>query len=535
MPSSEALLDLDTSPPPIPPHAPLLASPSVLSPRMTALFGALFGLAAIVAAFALLNRFSPQSASASPARVVAAATASEAPKLVATRALADLPDFEEEGLALPGPWRVNALDKDPNIRMIQGTVGLEPFVKTLQAKGVSKAETYRILTSLKNFDAMKRPRKSDKFVVALDRGKGKVMGFELEVSAFEVYQSKPNDEGLLVGSRLDMQVATRTRATSIRISDGDIATDLKRGRLRESVIAIIDKAFDGRASVSSMPKGSTLRVIVQEKTALGRFADYDFVEALEYVSSKSDNKPLRLYRFKDGHRFGFFNQDGKEPYRGGWRIPVPGAPITSAFNPTRLHPVLKTVRPHNGTDFGAPTGTPIHATSYGTVDFIGPRGPAGNLVILKHPGNIETYYMHMHRFAPGLKMGDKVETFQVIGVVGTTGRSTGPHLHFGVKKNGKWIDPMSLQLDGDRVVTASLRSDFEAVKAQYDKKLDEIELPAAVEEPAVEEPAVEEPAPPSPAADSPRGQPIDEPPTSYLDDGEFEPGSVNDEPYDDPM
>jgi murein DD-endopeptidase MepM/ murein hydrolase activator NlpD len=530
MPSSEDLLDLGKAPPPIPRHAPRLASPGVLSPRMTAVFGALFGLAGIIAVFAILNRVSPQSASASPKAAPPTTVASATPRPTVTRAFAGLPDFEEEGLALPGPWRVSALSEDPNVRIIQGTVGLEPFVKTLQAKGVSRGETYRILASLKQFDAMKRPRKSDKFVVAMDRSKGKVAGFELEVSALEVYQAKQNAEGLLVGTRLDMKVAMRSRKTGIRVTGGDIGSDLKQGRLRDSVIAIIDKAFDGRASMSSMPKNSTLRVIVQEKTALGRFADYDYVEALEYVSSKPDTKPLRLYRFKDGHRFGYFNQDGREPYRGGWRMPVPGAPITSHFNLKRFHPVLKKTHPHLGTDFGAPTGTPIHATSYGTIDFIGPRGPAGNLIIIKHPGNIDSYYMHMHRFASGLKKGDKVETFQVIGTVGNTGRSTGPHLHFGIKKGDQWIDPMSLQLDGDRLVTASLRADFEKVKAEFDKQLDAIELPAAMDEPD----APREPADPSEQQDPSEGATTD-PGTSYVDDDELEPGSVSDEPIDDPM
>ena len=130
-----------------------------------------------------------------------------------------------------------------------------------------------------------------------------------------------------------------------------------------------------------------------------------------------------------------------------------------------MHPVRGHVLAHQGTNFGAPTGTPIHATSFGIVDWIGPRGPAGNLVVIKHLGNIESYYMHMHRFAAGLKKGDNVETFQVIGYVGNTERSTGPHLHFGIKKNDEWIDPMSLKLDGDRLVSASLRSDFKTAKA----------------------------------------------------------------------
>lgn len=537
MPSSEDLLDPGNSPPPIPRHQPRIATPSVLSPKMTAVFGALFGLAGIIAVFAILHRVSPQSANAKPA-APPTETASAAPPLTATRALAGLADFEDEGPAVPGPWRVSSMKDEPGMRIISGTVGLEPFVNTLQSKGLSKRETYRILAAFKAFDVLKRPSKSAEFVVAFDTAKGKVRGFELKVSSLDVYQAKENEEGLLVASKLDMKVSTRDRSTAVRITGSDFEADLKRAKLRPSVAAVVDAAFDGRASVSSMPKNSTLRVILKEKTALGRFAEYEHVIALEYVSSKPDTKPLRLYRFKDGPRYGYFDQRGREPYRGGWRMPCPGSAMTSPFNPRRLHPILKTVRPHNGTDFGAPTGTPIHATSYGTIDWIGPQGPAGNLIIIKHPGDIESYYMHMHRFAPGLKKGDKVETFQVIGTVGTTGRSTGPHLHFGIRKKGKWIDPMSLQLDGDRLISASQREEFEKARAELDKQLDAIALPPPVTPEDAPAPVTPEPSD-EPSEPDKKDKPEAVDPTApreQYDDEELEPvGAVSDEPVDEEM
>src|SRR5690606_23158210 len=111
---------------------------------------------------------------------------------------------------------------------------------------------------------------------------------------------------------------------------------------------------------------------------------------------------------------------------------------------------------------------------------------SGNLVKVQHPGDIETGYAHLSRFAEGLKVGDRVKRLQVIGYVGSTGRSTGPHLHFTVKKDGKFIDPITLNLDGMRVLPKSERDAFMQVKAKYDALLDAIQLPAPlpVEEPA---------------------------------------------------
>ena len=108
-------------------------------------------------------------------------------------------------------------------------------------------------------------------------------------------------------------------------------------------------------------------------------------------------------------------------------------------------------------------------------------GATGNLVKISHPGGIETGYAHLSRFAEGLKVGDQVSRLQVIGYVGSTGRSTGPHLHFSAKRDGKFFDPATLNLDGMRVVSAGERPAFEQDKAKLDALLDAIVLPPPVE------------------------------------------------------
>ncbi len=220
-----------------------------------------------------------------------------------------------------------------------------------------------------------------------------------------------------------------------------------------------------------------MRVIAQEVTVLGEFARYAGIEALEIIRKNAGDKSLKIYYFHHPRAGGYYNGRGQAPYEGGWRVPIKGAPITSPFNPKRMHPVLNKVMPHNGTDFGAPMGTPVGASSYGTVSFIGPAGPSGNLVKIDHPGGMETGYAHLSRFAEGLRVGDKVKRMQVVGYVGSTGRSTGPHLHFTAKKDGKYIDPVSLNLDAMRVISLEYRGEFERVKAEYDKMLNAIPIP----------------------------------------------------------
>jgi hypothetical protein len=220
-----------------------------------------------------------------------------------------------------------------------------------------------------------------------------------------------------------------------------------------------------------------LRVIAQEVTVLGEFTRYAGIEAVEYLPRGSDS-PLRVYYFQGQQTKGYVNGQAQLLSEGGWRKPIKGAPITSRFNPKRFHPILHKIMPHTGTDFGATTGTPVGATLYGTIVFMGPLGPNGNFVGIQHKGGYKSGYSHLSRFADGLKVGDTVKTLQLIGYVGSTGRSTGPHLHFSIKKNYQFIDPESLHLDALGGLPQNERAAFASAKRTYDELINAIALPA---------------------------------------------------------
>jgi murein DD-endopeptidase MepM/ murein hydrolase activator NlpD len=204
---------------------------------------------------------------------------------------------------------------------------------------------------------------------------------------------------------------------------------------------------------------------------------------VEYLSADPDVNPLRVYRFHSDKAQGFFDAKGHQPYKGGFRSPIPFARISSRFNMRRMHPILHVIMPHNGVDFVASTGTPVYAACGGNIEWIGDGGPSGNLVTIRHANGITTGYAHLSRFAPHLSQGTPVETRQLVGYVGSTGRSTGPHLHFSAKRNGVFIDPLGLKLDGDRVLPKSERTTFEDQRAAMDKLLEAIPLPPAPETP----------------------------------------------------
>jgi murein DD-endopeptidase MepM/ murein hydrolase activator NlpD len=248
----------------------------------------------------------------------------------------------------------------------------------------------------------------------------------------------------------------------------------------DEVLKLLDDALDGHAELSDIRPGARLRLVATAERVDGGFVRWTSIEAVEYLPATPNAPPVRVYRFgseENTTKHGWFDAKGRQPYHGGWRSPVPLARIASRFNPHRMHPVLHVVMPHNGVDFAAPIGAPVYATAAGTVSSVGMEGPCGNKVEIDHEGGITSVYCHLSRFASGLRPGQHVEARQLIAYVGQTGRVTGPHLHFGIKKNGTFIDPMKLRLDGVRVVPRSRRADFDHYRKDLDVELDAIPLP----------------------------------------------------------
>jgi murein DD-endopeptidase MepM/ murein hydrolase activator NlpD len=470
---------------------------SQLSPTVVALFGTLMGMAVVASVAAIAMRLSPreqapvQAPSSAPA--VAPAPVASTPKAKPTK---------RQRQRLPGPYRVAEGANDPALRLIEGKIGTEPFIRALGAAGVPEKETYRIVTAFQGIRSFDRCGKSDRFAALLDRQTKRLKAFEYSVSAEEVYQAREGADGLLAATKLDLKVE-RTQIAGSLVYDGKSLDDsAEQSGFERGLGRVILSALDGHAAAEDLSRGDVIRLVVQEVTVLGDFARYAGVEALEYRPVKGD--AVRVYYFDMPGERGYYDVKGRSPHDGGWRKPIPGAPITSRFNLKRMHPVLKKVMPHLGTDFGAPSGTPIGSTAPGTVTFIGYSGPAGNLVKVSHAGGIETGYAHMSRFAEGLKVGDRVKRLQLLGYVGSTGRSTGPHLHFSAQKKHEFFDPEKLNLDAMRTLAGEHRAALDAVIVKYNALLDTIVLP----EPLVEEIAVSPPAASASAAPAPaRGLP----------------------------
>ena len=192
-----------------------------------------------------------------------------------------------------------------------------------------------------------------------------------------------------------------------------------------------------------------------------------------YASMFVNGEEINLYSFKDKNNDDFFDIKGQSITKSLMKTPINGARLSSSYG-MRKHPILGYNKMHRGTDFAAPSGTPIMASGSGTITRARWCGGGGNCVKIRHNSTYETIYAHMKSFAKGIKEGRKVKQGQIIGYVGSTGMSTGPHLHYEVVVNGKKVNSQRLKLPSGKKLKGEARKDFELKRIKIDLKLSEL-------------------------------------------------------------
>ena len=190
-----------------------------------------------------------------------------------------------------------------------------------------------------------------------------------------------------------------------------------------------------------------------------------------YAYLNVNNQKIKLYRYEHKNNFDFYDDKGKSIRKALMKTPINGARLSSPFG-NRKHPILGFTKHHNGTDFAAPTGTPIMASGNGTVIKAGWCGKGGNCVRIRHNSSYTTGYGHMSKIAT--KRGRRVRQGQIIGYVGNTGMSTGPHLHYTVSYNGKFVNSQKLKLPSGKILGGEERKKFEVQRIKLDVALSEL-------------------------------------------------------------
>nr|WP_240969456.1 M23 family metallopeptidase [Sneathiella limimaris] len=202
---------------------------------------------------------------------------------------------------------------------------------------------------------------------------------------------------------------------------------------------------------------------------------------IQWASMTLSGTQISLYRYKtsDDGVTDYYTEKGHSVRKTLMRTPIDGARLTSSFG-KRKHPILGYTKMHKGADFGAPRGTPIMAAGNGVVEVAGRNGGYGNYVRIRHTTEYKTAYAHMKGFAKKIRKGARVKQGQIIGYVGSTGRSTGPHLHYEVHKNGRQINPMSVKLPAGRKLKGKMLTAFENYTKDVDQEVASIPLSTQV-------------------------------------------------------
>ena len=333
----------------------------------------------------------------------------------------------------------------PNARY-ETLFGTTPsFRGALLAAGLEPEECAEIEAALQHIVDFRRCRPEHRLIVARDEN-AELEHFEYHPSPTEFVEVTRGADGVFRAEQIRVKVERTpiARAASVETSIGDGLVGLG---LPAGLATFFVEAFEGRVNFALQArKGDVFRIVVDEERVDGELLRYGRVHALEYDGQKTGK--IQAFYYQPTNTTGQYYDDTGRAMVGGWlRTPLRYERLSSRFNPRRFHPILKRVMPHLGVDYAAATGTPVWAAAEGRVIFAGRKGPSGNLVVLRHTGGFETAYAHLHRIKSGIRPGKVVKQRELIGFVGSTGRSTGPHLHFALRKYSRYIDPLK-ELNG---------------------------------------------------------------------------------------
>ncbi|NMA32784.1 MAG: peptidoglycan DD-metalloendopeptidase family protein [Alphaproteobacteria bacterium] len=348
--------------------------------------------------------------------------------------------------------------------------------KILTEHGVSGGDINTIATLLKQDCGVKGLRaNSDVLVIKKKNGNAPVDKITLSTGPWKRVELSCDADGKWNADVISVRKDTRLVRKSGTISNGGIFVQagIDAGIPIGTVYEIINLlAFEIDFERDIQPD-QEFTVLYEENMLDGQVIDGGRIVAVLFDTHLDRRGKLKMYRFeKDDGKYGYYDDEGKGAIKSLKRTPIDGASISSKFNMRRKHPVLGFTRAHKGVDFRAPTGTKIPAAGAGRVVVRSYNKGYGNYIKIRHANGFETLYAHMSRFQKGVNVGTTVAQGQIIGYVGSTGLSTGPHLHYEIIKNGVHVNPMTVTFPRIDDLTASQKTEFLKIREKIDYALD---------------------------------------------------------------
>ena len=333
---------------------------------------------------------------------------------------------------------------------------------------VSKREKKKILGTILQEKKLKMLNVNQKFKFKLDNLLDeKIIEFKIETGKKnEIIFSKSANKDKFLSKIItkDFKKNIVYRETIIKESLYNSAIDLK---ISPNIILEFARLYGFQIDFQrDIWKDDSFQIIYEEFVNENK----EIIDTGEIIFANLNlqNTDYQLYKFEyANNKIDYFDENGKSVKKTLMKTPINGARLSSSYG-KRKHPILGYTKMHTGTDFAAPTGTPIMASGDGKVTKAGWCGGGGNCVKIKHNNTYQTVYAHMSKFGRGIKRGVRVKQGQIIGYVGSTGLSTGPHLHYEVIENGRKVNSQKLKLPSGKVLKGNERKNFEVAKIKID-------------------------------------------------------------------
>ncbi|MDR0741144.1 MAG: M23 family metallopeptidase [Rickettsiales bacterium] len=348
----------------------------------------------------------------------------------------------------------------------------DTLFKLLAEQGVSYADIETIDKILKNEAGISRLRADfDKIIFSRLSADAPVSKIILIPSPWRQVELTCNDGGWQCKT-IDIERDTRIVYKHGEIKDGD--SFYVAGMRAGIPAAVLADVYDLLAFEMDFERdvraGQNFSVLYEENYSNSERIDNGRVIAVSFQALRGN---VKMYRFrKSGGAIGYYDENGNGAIKSLKRTPINNARVTSSFNLKRRHPVLGFTRAHKGVDFRAGTGTPIPSAGAGRVVKKATDRGYGNYIRIRHNGSYETVYAHMSRFAKGVNIGMSVRQGQIIGYVGSTGLSTGPHLHYEIVKDGRHVNPMTVKLPAIDNLDAETKKRFLKIRELIDSAIE---------------------------------------------------------------
>ena len=355
-----------------------------------------------------------------------------------------------------------------SLECVEGVIKNGQFFSTLMMKlGLDAQQAYDLTLASKDVFDVKTLRVGNAYKAYYD-GYLKYLVYEQNRTTSVIFECQAP-----YGARLYEKPVTVERKYADVTINSSLWVDMREAGVSPNLIVSLSDIYAWTVDFFGLQKGDRFRVLYDEKSCDGEVVSVDTVRYAVFSHNGKD-MPALMYNQKDGGNI-YWNDKGESMRKAFLKAPLKFSRVSSGFSYARKHPVTRKVQPHTGVDYAAPKGTPVMSIGDGVVLSMKYEGAGGNTIRIRHNSVYTTAYLHLSGYAKGLKAGQRVRQGEVIGYVGSTGRSTGPHLDFRVWKNGSPINPLKMESPPTDPIKKDHAESFAAVYENYKAQIDTIQ------------------------------------------------------------